>query len=135
MKIEIYDKDNGKNDQCIIDKVKPLNDLYYYPINIKRSNLLLLGYEDSGEVSCFLGVNQRNGYWYFRGCYVKEEYRGKGYQIKLRNKAIDRLKSMGINRVSSLVHTENKYSINNIKKLNFTITGRRKENYHIVKYI
>lgn len=122
-----------KNKREIIDKIGHLNKMDY-PLDFKRSNHLFVGFVNDKAV-CFLGLNQRSGWYYFRGCYVMPEYRGRGLQVRLMKLGIDKLKELGINRVSSMVHTENTYSLNNALKVGFEVTGRRKENYHIVKHI
>lgn len=133
MKKEIIIKHYHKNKGEIITRIKHLNKMDY-PLNLKRSNHLFVGFEDDKPV-CFLGLNQRSGWYYFRGCYVMPEHRGSGLQVRLMNQGIDKLKELGINRVSSLVHTENSLSLNNALKVGFEVTGRIKENYHIVKKI
>lgn len=117
----------------IIDKVEILNKEFYYPVNLRRTNVLIVGFEPDGDISCFIGLNQQNGWWYWRGCYVKPEHRGKGYQRKLMLEGEKILKEKGITSVTSLVLTDNHYSLNNALALDYYVTGRRKENYHIKK--
>lgn len=127
--INHYHKNKGE----IIRRIEHLNKMDY-PLRLNRVNHLFVGYDGDKPV-CFLGLNQRSGWYYFRGCYVLPEYRGRGLQVRLMNKGIDKLREMGINRVSSMVHTENNHSLDNALKVGFEVTGRRKENYHIVKYM
>jgi RimJ/RimL family protein N-acetyltransferase len=122
-----------KNKGDIIKRIEHLNKMDY-PLNLKRSNHLFVGFVNDKPV-CFLGLNQRSGWYYFRGCYVMPEYRGRGFQVELMNQGISKLRELGINRVSSMVHTDNVYSLKNALKVGFEITGRRKENYHVVKFI
>ena len=129
MKIKHYHKNKGD----IIKKIEHLNKMDY-PLNLKRSNHLFVGF-DNGVPACFIGVNQRSGWYYFRGCYVLPKYRGNGLQVKLMNTAFNKLKEFGVTRISSMVHAENNHSLENALKVGFEVTGRRKENYHIVKYL
>jgi GNAT superfamily N-acetyltransferase len=122
-----------KNKQKVCESIEHLNKMDW-PLNLKRSNHLFVGYDDDYPV-CFIGVNNRNGYYYFRGCYVLPEYRGNGLQVRLMNTAFNKLREMKIDRISSLIHTENSYSLDNALKVGFNVTGRRKENYHVVKYL
>ena len=127
IKIKHYHKNKGE----IIKLIEPLNKMDY-PLNLKRSNHLFVGFD--GEVPvCFAGLNQRSGYYYFRGCYVHPDYRGEGLQIRLMKARFKLLKSIGVSRVSSLIHIENNISLKNALSVGFEVTGRRKENYHIVK--
>jgi len=129
IEIRHYHKNKGE----VIKLIEPLNKMDY-PLNLRRSNHLFVGFDGDKPV-CFLGLNQRSGWYYFRGCYVHPDYRGKGLQVRLMKQGIDKLQELGINRVSSMVHTENKHSLDNALKVGFEITGRRKENYHVVKFI
>lgn len=129
MKIKHYHKNKGE----IIKLIEPLNKMDY-PLNLKRSNHLFVGFID-GEPVCFLGLNQRSGWYYFRGCYVLPEHRGNGFQVQLMTTAFKKLQELGIKRVSSMVHTENSHSLKNALSVGFEVTGRRKENFHIVKYL
>ena len=129
MNIVHYHKNKGE----IINLIEPLNKMDY-PLNLKRSNHLFVGFE-GGKPVCFLGLNQRSGWYYFRGCYVLPEYRGRGYQVKLLKTSFNKLSELGINRVSSMIHTENSHSLKNALSVGFEVTGRRKENYHVVKYL
>ena len=129
VKIKHYHKNKGD----IIKQIEHLNKMDY-PLNLKRSNHLFVGFD--GEVPvCFAGLNQRSGYYYFRGCYVLPDYRGKGLQIRLMKARFKLLKSIGVSRVSTLIHIENNHSLNNALKVGFEVTGRRKENFHIVKFL
>ena len=60
MRIEVY---KGQEKNKIYSELEFLNE-YYYPINLKRSNIILVT-RDNKKVSSFLGINQRNGWWYF----------------------------------------------------------------------
>jgi len=129
MIIKHYHRNKGE----IIKMIEHLNKMDY-PLNLKRSNHLFVGFDGDFPV-CFLGLNQRSGYYYYRGCYVLPEYRGIGLQVKMLNVSFEKLREFGIDRVSSLVHTKNNYSLKNALSVGFEITGRRKENYHILKKI
>ena len=129
MEIRHYHKNKGE----IIKLIEPLNKMDY-PLNLKRSNHLFVGFDGDNPV-CFLGLNQRAGWYYYRGCYVLPEYRGRGLQVKLLKLSFEKLKELGINRVSSLIHTKNSHSLKNALSVGFEITGRRKENYHVLKNI
>ena len=102
---------------------------HYYPTNFKRFNLLIMVYHNNKPVS-FCGINNRNGYWYFRGTYVLPEYRGNGLQNKMALKGYGLLRKRGIPQVTSMAHIENKISQRNIEKRGMKKTGRRKTNYH-----
>jgi len=132
-RIKVDIKHYHKNKGEVIKSIEHLNKMDF-PLNMKRINHLFVGYDEDTPV-CFLGLNQRSGWYYFRGCYVLPEYRGNSLQMKLMLKGIDKLRELGIKRVSSMVHTENTHSLENAKKVGFEVTGRRKENYHIVKYL
>jgi ribosomal protein S18 acetylase RimI-like enzyme len=132
MKLTIK-KYEGKNEkEPVYHLVEPLNQMDY-PLNFKRTNVLFISYV-KGKAICFLGLNQRAGYWYYRGCYVLPEYRGNGFQKKLMKYSFKVLLDKGISRVSSLVHIENVHSFNNCKDLGFKIIGREKDNYRILTY-
>ena len=104
-------------------------DPHYYPTSFKRFNLLVIAYHKGNPVA-FTGINQICGNWYFRGCYVSEDYRGNGLQNKLANRGYDLLRKRGVKQITSMAHIDNKISQHNIEKRGMKKTGRRKINYH-----
>lgn len=104
-------------------------DPHYYPTRFKRFNLLIFAYHKGNPVA-FTGINQICGNWYFRGCYVSEDYRGNGLQNKLANRGYDLLRKRGVKQITSMAHIDNKISQHNIEKRGMKKTGRRKINYH-----
>lgn len=131
MKIKI--KHYHKNKTEVLKTIEHLNKMSY-PLRLNRLNHVFIGYVDNIPV-CFLGLNQRNGWYYFRGCYVEPSFRGNGFQVKMMETAFEKAKQLGINRISSLVDINNNYSLHNALEAGFQITGRKKNNYHIVKYL
>ena len=104
-------------------------DPHYYPTRFKRFNLLIFAYHKGNPVA-FTGINQMNGHWYFRGCFVLHEYRGNSLQNKLALKGYDLLRQRGVKQITSMAHIDNKFSQRNIEKRGMKKTGRRKTNYH-----
>lgn len=107
-----------------------------YPLNMMRLHHVFIGYVDGTPV-CFLGLNQRFGNYYFRGCYVLPKFRGNGFQKKLLRFAFHEMKLWGIEKVTSLIDYDNWRSLNNALEVGFKIDGMRnkKSNYHIIKIL
>jgi RimJ/RimL family protein N-acetyltransferase len=78
---------------------------------------------EDGELMAVASVKNIGANYRLRGCVVKPEHQGKGYQQVLIKERVEYLQSKGITKVRVCVFPDNKYSIANIEDAGFQFIG------------
>ncbi len=113
MKILILKTKELGNYLPILENMNEINDFTF-----KGMHRVFIA-KEGNEVVGFAALQCCHGYYVFRACVVSKKFRGQGIQKKLIKSRLRYLKNINVNRVSTLVLTNNIYSLNNLISCGF----------------
>ena len=93
--------------------IDEIRELYTTYLGEKFTGGHLFGLIENGELQAVASVRCYHGHWYFRGCVVKPEWRGNGFQRILMREGIQFLVGK-TDKVRGAIYPWNSYSLQNV---------------------
>ena len=98
--------------------------LYQDELNDGIAGLIFFGIISGNELLAVASLKNYMGTWYLRGCVVKPQHRGQGFQRELIQERIDYLAGR-TRKVRTSVEPDNYHSIRNIESAGFVFEKRK----------